>query len=67
MRQLITKNLDGKRILFLFIVTGIIYTMMLTITIPKVMGFSGGMKILDMMPTGYDPGICQLPAKGIRT
>ena len=35
--------------------TGIIYTIMLTVTIPKVMGFSGGMKILDMMPTGYDP------------
>jgi hypothetical protein len=28
---------------------------MLVVTIPKVMGFSGGMKILDMMPTGYDP------------
>ena len=26
---------------------------MLTITIPKVMRFSKGMKILDMMPTGY--------------
>ena len=55
MRQLIAKNLDGKRILILFLLTGIIYTIMLTVTIPKVMGFSGGMKILDMMPTGYDP------------
>ncbi|GJM31828.1 MAG: hypothetical protein DHS20C18_08290 [Saprospiraceae bacterium] len=27
---------------------------MLLVTIPKVMGFSKGMKILDMMPTGYD-------------
>jgi hypothetical protein len=26
---------------------------MLFITIPKVMSFSGGMKLLDMMPTGY--------------
>jgi len=27
---------------------------MLIITIPKVMAFSGGMKLLDMMPMGYD-------------
>ncbi len=27
---------------------------MLTVTIPKTMGFSNGMKLLDMMPTGYD-------------
>ena len=27
---------------------------MLTITIPKVMSFAGGMKLLDMMPTGYN-------------
>lgn len=26
---------------------------MLTVTIPKTMGFSNGMKLLDMMPTGY--------------
>ena len=54
MKQIITKNLNGKRILLLFIVTGIIYATMLTVTIPKLMGFSGGLKILDMMPTGYD-------------
>ena len=27
---------------------------MLSVTIPKTMGFSNGMKLLDMMPTGYD-------------
>ena len=27
--------------------------MMLTITIPMVMSFSDGMKLLDMMPAGY--------------
>lgn len=27
---------------------------MLTVTIPMVMSFSGGLKILDMMPMGYD-------------
>lgn len=28
---------------------------MLTLTIPKVMSFSAGMKILDLIPTGYSP------------
>lgn len=27
---------------------------MLTVTIPKVMSYSGGMDLLDMMPAGYD-------------
>ena len=54
MRNLISKNLKGKIIIPLFLLAGIFYTIMLTITIPKVTGFSNGMKILDMMPTGYD-------------
>ncbi len=29
---------------------------MLVITIPKTMGFTNGMEILDMKPFGYDPG-----------
>ena len=53
MKELIKRNINGKKILSLFILTTIIYVVMLTITIPKVMSFSGGMKILDMMPTGY--------------
>ncbi len=54
MKDLIRRNLNGKRILLLFVLTNIIYAIMLTITIPKVMSFSGGMKLLDMMPTGYN-------------
>lgn len=53
MKDLIKRNINGKKILALFILTNIIYAIMLTITIPKVMSFSGGMKLLDMMPTGY--------------
>lgn len=53
MKDLIRRNINGKRILFLFVLTNIIYVIMLTITIPKVISFSGGMKLLDMMPTGY--------------
>ena len=53
MKELIKNNLNGKKVLILFILTNIIYTVMLTVTIPKVMSFAGGMKLLDMMPTGY--------------
>jgi len=53
-QKIIEKNLTGKRILLLFFLTNIVYAVMLTITIPKVMTFSNGMKLLDMMPTGYD-------------
>jgi hypothetical protein len=58
MRNLIKRNLNGKKILMLFILTSIVYTIMLTITVPKVMSFSGGMKLLDMIPTGYDSSNC---------
>jgi len=48
-----SKN-SGKIILGLFIFTNIVYMYMLIVTIPKTMDFSNGMKLLDMMPTGYD-------------
>jgi hypothetical protein len=54
MRNLITRNLKGRIIIPLFLFAGIVYTIMMTITIPKVMSFSDGMKILDMMPFGYN-------------
>jgi len=55
MVKLIKRNLYGKKVLLLFILTNIIYAVMLTITIPNVMSFSGGLKIMDMLPTGYNP------------
>ncbi|MBK7939126.1 MAG: hypothetical protein IPJ82_19520 [Lewinellaceae bacterium] len=54
MRNLVQKNLSGKRILWLFVITNAVYSIMLLITIPYVMSFSQGMKLLDMMPTGYN-------------
>lgn len=54
MKNLITRYLNGKIILVLFILTNIVYAIMLTITIPKVMNYAGGMKLLDMLPTGYN-------------
>jgi len=55
MKALIKNNIEGKRVLILFIVTNIIYIFMLAVTIPKVMSFSNGMKLPDMLPMGYDP------------
>lgn len=55
LKTIIKRNLAGRKILILLILTNIIYTLMLTITIPKVMSMAGGMKLLDMMPTGYTP------------
>lgn len=54
MRNWISRYLKGRIIIPLFLASGIVYTIMLTITIPKVMLFSDGMKILDLMPTGYN-------------
>jgi hypothetical protein len=54
MKELIYRNIKGKKVLLLFILTNIIYISMLAITIPYVMKFSNGMKLLDMMPMGYN-------------
>ena len=48
-----SKN-SGKIILGFFILTNVVYLFMLMVTIPKTMEFSNGMKLLDMIPTGYD-------------
>ncbi|MCX8491014.1 MAG: hypothetical protein ORN54_08100 [Cyclobacteriaceae bacterium] len=55
MRRAINRHISGKKIFWMLIVTNLIYVIMVTITIPRVMSFAGGMKILDMMLTGYTP------------
>ena len=52
--KILEKNISGKKVLSLFILTNVIYLFMLIVTIPKTMGFSNGMKLLDMLPTGYN-------------
>lgn len=52
--KFIENNISGKKVLGLFILTNLVYTFMLMVTIPKTMEFANGMKLLDMMPTGYD-------------
>jgi hypothetical protein len=55
MKNLILKNLQGSKVLILFIVTSAVYVFMLMVTIPGVLAYSNGMKILDMMPSGFTP------------
>ncbi len=49
----IAKFATGKRVLIFVILANIVYVVMIIITIPLVVEFSGGMRLLDMMPTGY--------------
>lgn len=50
----IIQKIKNKRLIFtFFLLSSMIYAIMLLITIPRVMEYSGGLKILDMMPTGY--------------
>lgn len=51
---LIEKNLSVLKVLVLFILTNVVYVIMLLVTIPRTMNYSEGMKLLDMMPSGYD-------------
>jgi hypothetical protein len=55
MKEIILKNLGGKKVLFFFTLSSSIYFFMVFVSIPYVMKFSGGKKLLDMLPTGYDP------------
>jgi len=52
--KFIERNISGKKVLGLFILTNIVYILMLTVTIPRTMNHSNGLKLLDMMPTGYN-------------
>ena len=54
LNKILEKNISGKKVLGLFILTNLVYAFMLMVTIPKTMAFANGMKLLDMMPAGYD-------------
>ncbi len=51
-QNIIRRNIQGKKVLFLL--TNVVYTAMLLVTIPMVMDFVHGMNLLDMMPMGYN-------------
>jgi hypothetical protein len=52
--KFIGRKHSGKMILGLFILTNLVYSYMLLVTIPQTMEYSGGLKLLDMLPAGYD-------------
>ena len=54
LRKIVSENLSGKKVASLFFLTNLVYAFMLFVTIPKTVAYSGGMKLLDMMPQGYD-------------
>lgn len=54
MKEIIQRNIQGWKVLSFFIAANLVYAYMMIISIPKVMSFSNGMRILDMMPTGYN-------------
>ena len=54
LRNFINSYSSGKTVLVFFILSSIFYFAMLAFTIPRISAFANGMKILDMMPEGYD-------------
>lgn len=52
--RFIDKHSTSRKVLFLFIITQIIFAVMVFGTIPNVMSYADDMKLLDIMPTGYD-------------
>lgn len=54
MKTLIKRNLAGKKVLLFFIISSSLYFLMLFVTIPHIHKITNGIKILDMMPIGYD-------------
>lgn len=60
MKKLIVNNIQGWKVLLFFILANAVYAYMLIISIPKVISYSNGMKILDMMPGGYDAAYVKL-------
>lgn len=54
LKNFLNKKGAGKRILILFVLTNLVYVYMLLVSIPETMNHSNGMRLLDIMPLGYD-------------
>jgi hypothetical protein len=54
MKEFLIKHSSGKKVLIWFFLANLFYVLMVAVTIPKVMHFANGIKILDMLPSGYD-------------
>lgn len=52
--QFLHRHSQGKKVLLLLGAANAVYCYMLWVSIPRLLEYSGGMKILDMLPAGYD-------------
>ncbi len=52
--SIVNANLVGKKVVFLFLLSTLVYIFMISVTIPHVTEHAQGMSLLDMMPLGYD-------------
>ncbi len=59
LQNLLNPHLTGKKVLLLFILTNLVYALMLLLTIPGTMAYANGLKLLDMLPQGYDAAYIQ--------
>ena len=59
MKRLLINFSSGRIVLILFILTNLVYVLMVGYTIPQTLLHVPDMKLPDMMPGGYDPGYIQ--------
>lgn len=52
-REFLSANIGGKKVLILFVLTYLVFGLMLFVTVPDIMSYAGGMKIFNSMPFGY--------------
>ena len=53
-KDFLEKHATGRKVLALFILTNLVYFLMVLVTIPETVEYSKGLQVLDMMPLGYD-------------
>lgn len=54
MKALIKNNLQGKKVITLFVITQLILAYMVLVSMPLSLNGNENLKLLDVMPTGYD-------------
>ncbi len=59
LRNIIARNLSGRNVLILFLLTNVVFVFMLMVTIPMTMAYTAGMELFDLMPMGYDLAYAQ--------
>lgn len=54
MNKLFIKYATGKRVLLFFVLSSLVYLGMVAFTVPKIMQYANGIKLPDLMLTGYN-------------